>query len=77
MFGFTTLFSVLFVRLTPLIWQGIQIDNIAEASPGNDLISAGGSGNSTAAKSESLVKPGVSDDRPICEVTKGVVQNSG
>ena len=54
-----------------------QIDHIDEASPGNDLISAGGSGNGTAAKSESLVKPGVSDGRPICEVTKGVVQNSG
>jgi len=34
-----------------------QIENIAEASPGNDLISLGGRGNRTAAKSESLVKP--------------------
>jgi len=53
-----------------------QIDHIAEAAPGNDLISAGGSGNSTAAKSESLVKPGVSDDRPICEVTNTYADES-
>ena len=47
-----------------------QIENIAESSPEIDLISAGSRGNSTTAtKPESLAKPGVSDDQPICEVT--------
>ena len=47
-----------------------QIENIAESSSEIDLISAGSRGNSTTAtKPESLVKPGVSDDQPICEVT--------
>ena len=47
-----------------------QPENIAEASPDIDLISAGSRGNSTTAtKPESLAKPGFSDDQLICEVT--------
>ena len=47
-----------------------QPENIAEASPDIDLISAGSRGNSTTAtKPESLAKPSFSDDQPICEVT--------
>lgn len=47
-----------------------QPENIAEASPDIDLISAGSRVNSTTAtKPESLAKPGFSDDQPICEVT--------
>ena len=47
-----------------------QPENIAEASPDIDLISAGSRGNSTTAtKPESLAKPGFTDDQPICEVT--------
>ena len=47
-----------------------HLENIAETSPGIDLISAGSRGNSTTAtKPESLVKPGVSNEQPICEVT--------
>ena len=47
-----------------------QPENISASSPGIDLISAESRGNSTTAtKPESLVKPGKSDDQPICEVT--------
>ncbi len=47
-----------------------QPENISASSPEIDLISAESRGNSTtAAKPESLVKPGKSDDQPICEVT--------
>ena len=45
-------------------------ENYAEPPLENDLISVESRGNSTTAtKPESLEKPGVSDDQPICEVT--------
>ena len=47
-----------------------QPENISASLPEIDLISAESRGNSTTAtKPESLVKPGKSDDQPICEVT--------
>ena len=47
-----------------------QPENIAEASPDIDLISAGSRGNSTTAKkARALENTGFSDDQPICEVT--------